>query len=224
MPRIRQPAKYRHLSQFERGRIIGLREAGFSLREIANRVDRNVATVLRCWSRWSEEGLHERRRGSGRPNTTTAREERHLRTLALRDRFSTTRAVGNHWLETLERRLSMASVYRRIRSYGLRSYRPFWCLPLTPRHRTRRLEWCNERVNWVQEWHNVVFSDESRFCLWAHDGRRRVRRLRGERRNLDLALQRHTALTPGVMVWGAISYNSRSPLVFIEGNLNAAGT
>ena len=115
MPRIRQPAKYHHLSQFERGRV----------------------TVLRCWLRRSEEGPHERRRGSGRPRTTTAREERYLKTLALRD---TIPAMENHWLETLERRLSMAFIYRRIRSYGLRSYRTFWCLLLTPRHRARRLE------------------------------------------------------------------------------------
>ena len=57
-------------------------------------------------------------------------------------------------------------------------------------------------MNWVQEWHNVVFSDESRFYLWVHDGRKRVRRLRGERKNLELALERHTVLTQGVMVWG----------------------
>ena len=78
------------------------------MREIANRVDRNIATVvIRRGSRWSEEGLHERRRGSGSARTTTAREECQLRTLALRYSFSTTRAVGNHWLETLQRRLSV---------------------------------------------------------------------------------------------------------------------
>lgn len=222
MPRVRQNQNFNQLSDFERGRIIGMKEAGFSLREIANRVGRNVSTVSRCWSRWSEEGAHERRQGSGRPRSTTDREERHLRTLVVRDRFSTSRALGNVWVEALGRRLSMASVYRRIRSFGLRSYRPFLTLPLTPNHRARRLDWCNARVHWTQEWHRVVFSDESRFSLWAHDGRRRVRRFRGERRNLQLVVERHTALTRGVMVWGAICVGSRSPLVFIQGNLNAA--
>ena len=106
-------------------------------------------------------------------------------------------------------------------SFGMRSYRPFCCLPLTPRHRASRLEWCRERVNWRQEWQQIVFTDESRFCLWANDGRRRVRRFRGERRNMDFALPRHTALTQGVMIWGAITYGGRSPLVFIPGTLNA---
>ena len=82
-----------------------MKEAGVSLREIANRVCRNVSTVSRCWSRWSEEGSHERRRGSGRPRSTTDREERHLRTLAVRDRLSTSRALGNVWVEAIGRRL-----------------------------------------------------------------------------------------------------------------------
>lgn len=223
MPRVRQHQHFVQLSDFERGRIIGMREAGLSLREIARRVNRNVSSVLRCWSKWSEEGVQHRRRGSGRPRRTTDREERRLRLLATRDRFSTTRSIANDWMRGTGLRMSMSTVYRRIRSYGLRSYRPFLCLPLTPLHRLRRLEWSNERVNWAQEWRQIVFSDESRFCLWAHDGRRRVRRMRGERKNPTLFVERNTALTQGVMIWGAICYGSRSPLVFINGNLNAAG-
>ncbi|KAI4470694.1 glutathione s-transferase [Holotrichia oblita] len=75
-----------------------MREAGLSLREIAHRVNRNVSTVLRCWSKWSEEGVQHRRRGSGRPRRTTDREERRLRLLATRDRFSTTRSIANDWM------------------------------------------------------------------------------------------------------------------------------
>lgn len=221
MPRLRQPVNFRQLNDFERGRIVGMKDAGMSFRAIANRIGRSVSTVVRCWSRWSEEGTHARRRGSGRTRTTTVAEDRRLRLLAMRDRFSTTRAIGNVWMEELNRGLTMGSVYQRIRSFGLRSYRPFLCLPFTAQHRARRLEWCTDRLNWDQEWHQVVFSDESRFCLWSHDGRRRVRRLRGERNNMQYAVERHTAITPGVMVWGAICHGSRSPLIFIQGNLNA---
>lgn len=41
MPKIRQIQNYRQLSDFEHARII----------EIADRVYRNVTTVLRCWVR-----------------------------------------------------------------------------------------------------------------------------------------------------------------------------
>ncbi|CAH2013356.1 unnamed protein product, partial [Acanthoscelides obtectus] len=80
--------------------------------------------------------------------------------------------------------------------------------------------WCRQRSLWDQEWNSTVFSDESRFCLGMHDGRARVRRRRGERRNPQFFVERHVHHTFGVMVWGAIAYGSRSPLIFIRGNMN----
>ena len=102
------------------------------------------------------------------PQRTWVREDRHLRIVALRDRRSTTRAIATDWMGALEHRIFMSSVYRRIRSFGLRSYWPLLCLPLTSRHRAHRLQWCNERANWDHEWNRVVVSDESRFCLCSH--------------------------------------------------------
>jgi hypothetical protein len=44
--------------------------------------------------------------------------------------------------------ISISFIYHRINKlFGLCIYRPFLCLPLTPIHRTRRLNWCNEQVN-----------------------------------------------------------------------------
>ncbi|GFU06270.1 transposable element Tcb1 transposase [Trichonephila clavipes] len=64
-------------------------------------------------------------------------------------------------------------------------------------------------------------NNESRFNLSSDDNRVRVWRPRGERLNLAFALQRLTAPTAGVMVWGAIAYNTRSPLVLIRGTMTA---
>ncbi|GFU01862.1 transposable element Tcb2 transposase [Trichonephila clavipes] len=54
-----------------------------------------------------------------------------------------------------------------------------------------------------------------------YGNRVRVWRLNGERLNPVFSLQRHTAPTAGVMVWGAIAYNTRSPLVLIRGTMTA---
>ncbi|GFU73481.1 transposable element Tcb2 transposase [Trichonephila clavipes] len=95
-------------------------------------------------------------------------------------------------------------------------------LPLTLTHRRLRLEWCRARGNrTAAEWNQVVFSDESRYNLTSDDNRVRVWRLRGERLNPAFALRRHTAPTTGVMVWGAIAYNTRSPLVMTRGTMTA---
>ncbi|KFM57876.1 Transposable element Tcb1 transposase, partial [Stegodyphus mimosarum] len=46
-------------------------------------------------------------------------------------------------------------------------------------------------------------------------------RARGERLNPAFAVQRHIAPTVGVMVWGAIAYNTRSSLVLFRGTMTA---
>ncbi|GFW66631.1 transposable element Tcb1 transposase [Trichonephila clavipes] len=71
----------------------------------------------------------------------------------------------------------------------------------------------------VTYWQNVVFSDESRFVLGTDDNRAWVWRRPGEWYNSSHIVLRHTARTAGVMVWGAIAYDSRSTLIVMSGTL-----
>ncbi|GFU49068.1 transposable element Tcb1 transposase [Trichonephila clavipes] len=99
-------------------------------------------------------------------------------------------------------------------------HRTHYVLPLT--HRRLVLEWCRSRGNWTAaEWKQVVFSDESRFNLSSDDNRVCVFRPRGECLNPVFALHHHTDPTAGMMVWGAIAYNTRSCLVLIRGSMTA---
>ncbi|GFX30911.1 transposable element Tcb2 transposase [Trichonephila clavipes] len=100
----------------------------------------------------------------------------------------------------------------RLAEGNLGSRHPLRVLSLTPTHRHLRLEWCRARGNWpAVEWNHVVFRDEFRFNLSSDDNLIRVWRTSGERLNPAFALQRHTAPTAGVTVWGAIAYNTWSP-------------
>ncbi|GFV90227.1 transposable element Tcb2 transposase [Trichonephila clavipes] len=56
---------------------------------------------------------------------------------------------------------------------------------------------------------------------YSDDNRVRVWRPRDEKLNPVFALQRHTSPTAVVMVWGAIAYNTWSPLVLIHGIMTA---
>lgn len=221
MPRVRRRANFHQITPFERGRIVGMHEAGLTFREIARRVNRSHTTIAQTCRGWQEEHLEVRRRGTGRRRVTQEREDRLLRRNAVRDPEEPSRAVGINWIRAIGHMVSMSTIYRRIRTFGLRSYRPYFRLPLTREHKAIRLHWCQDRQYWVPEWNEIFFSDESRFCLWHSDGRSRIRRPRGQRQNLQFVQRRHTALTPGVMVWGAIRYGRRSRLVFIPGTLNA---
>ncbi|GFY22066.1 transposable element Tcb1 transposase [Trichonephila clavipes] len=122
---------------------------------------------------------------------------------------------------SMPRRLSARTIQRRLLQSGLSARRPLLGLPLTQNHRRLRGKWCDERRMWVEQWNEVVFTNESRVCLQHHDGRIRVWRHSGERMLNSCVMQRHTGPAPGIMVWGGIEYHSGTPLVRIAGTLNS---
>ena len=64
-----------------------------------------------------------------------------------------------------------------------------------------------------------MLSDESRFCLRFTDGRNRVWRRRGER-YVRATIMEHDSYGGGsVMVWGGITYDRRTDLIVIRGNM-----
>ncbi|GBL97074.1 hypothetical protein AVEN_254116-1 [Araneus ventricosus] len=88
MPLRRRRSHYQQLTEFKRGRVVGLREGGFSFRDITERLGRNVPTVHDCWQQWSREGAASRRPRSGRPRGTTEREDRRVRRMAVAHRIA----------------------------------------------------------------------------------------------------------------------------------------
>ena len=148
MPLRRQRRQYQQLNEFERGRVIGLREGGLSFRAIAERLGRNVSTVHACWRQWSREGTMSRRPGSGATRATTARDDRRIRRMAVANRTASaaeiTASVGS--------RVTRRTVTNRCLEGQLRARRPVAFLPLTPNHCHLRLQWCQARAHWRAEW------------------------------------------------------------------------
>ncbi|GFU59624.1 transposable element Tcb2 transposase [Trichonephila clavipes] len=181
MPLRRNRRQYEQLTDFDRGRIIGLREAGWSNRRIGRHLGRSDMVLL---------------------------------------------GVGNSGSQKVECTVaevpSRETIRRRLTEVGLRSRRPLRRLPLTPHHRQCRLDFCRPRATWsVTDWRRVIFSDESRFSLSADDHRTRVWRRTGQRSDPAFIVERHTAISQGVTVWGAISWDTRSSLVVLQGTLTA---
>ncbi|GFX39950.1 transposable element Tc1 transposase [Trichonephila clavipes] len=168
------------LSEFERGRIIGRKTAGWSTCRVAGQVDRSESAVRNCWEQWTREGTHERKTESGATRKTTRREDRRIVWKALVDPTVTR--------STIRADVGVAivpqTIFRHLAEANLKSKHPFRALPLTPDHRQRRLQWCQAREMWnVTDWQKVVFRDESRFVLGTDDNRVRLWRRPGERYN-----------------------------------------
>ena len=120
------------------------------------------------------------------------------------------------------RRIHPRTVRNRLREHHIRLRRPCVRTLLLPRHRVERLRWSRAHLRWrLREWEAVLFSDESRFSLDPSDGRVMVYRRVGEHYQ-DACIRQRRAFGGGsVMVWGGISAHGRTPLVIIDGNLNA---
>ncbi|GFX29672.1 transposable element Tcb1 transposase [Trichonephila clavipes] len=99
--------------------------------------------------------------------------------------------------------------------------RPLLRLPLTGNHRSLCRQSCDERWTWTTEWNDIVFTDESLFCLQHHDGWIRVWRHRDERLLNCCVMHRHTGPASGIMVWAGIGFPYSTLIVFIASTLNS---
>ncbi|UYV64065.1 hypothetical protein LAZ67_2006437 [Cordylochernes scorpioides] len=221
MPGHRKRRQFKQTDAFTRGMVIGLKRAGWSIRQIVADTHLGASTVHRLWRRWLEQGNVAIYRNVNATRVTSARVDRRILRQAVAAPQATCTAILQHVQDTLDHSISTRTISRRLVANGLHSCRPLRRLPLTPPNRRQRLEWCRARSTWMTEWHRVVFSDESRFCLSSDSRRVRVWRRRGERSNPAAIVERPTVRQRGIMVWGAIAYDSRSPLLRIQGTMTA---
>ncbi|KFM66508.1 Transposable element Tcb1 transposase, partial [Stegodyphus mimosarum] len=168
-----------------------------------------------------QEGMTDRCVRSHSPQYTTSRDDRNIVRMAVTDCSVTSRTIAQHIQPITHHPVSARSIRHRLQQSGLSARRPLLRLPLTQNHRRLCRQWCDERRMWTAEWNEIVFTDESRFCLQHHDGRIRVWRHRGERMLNSCVMHHPTGPAPGIMVWGGIGYHSRTPLVRVAGTLNS---
>ncbi|KFM68419.1 Transposable element Tc1 transposase, partial [Stegodyphus mimosarum] len=221
MPGSRQRRHFQQIDDFMRGMVIGLRRADWSLRQIAANTHMDTSMVHRLWRTWLEQGNVGRRRDAGAARVTSARLDRRIRRQAVAVPQVTCTAILQPVQDTLDVPVSTRTISRQLIERGLHSWHSLRRLPLTTQHRRQRLEWCRTGAMWMTEWRNVVFSVETRFGLSSDSHRIRVSRRRGDRYNLAVTVERPTARQRGIMVWGAIAYDSRSPLVPIQSTMTA---
>lgn len=76
----------KQLSEFEKGKIVGLADHGVAMREIGRRLDRDIAVISRFLKRFRATGSVQRRKGSGAKRKTSTREDRFIERQMLKKR------------------------------------------------------------------------------------------------------------------------------------------
>ena len=82
---------------------------------------------------------------------------------------------------------------------------------LNKENKKERLEWCLEREHWtLEDWKNVIFTDETAVQLGGTRGRRRVWRMPREAFNKHCIRRRWKGFSE-FMFWGSFSYDKKGP-------------
>lgn len=204
---------YVGLSDIQRGRIVALVEQGMSQRQIAATVGVSQGVVSKTYARFLELETLKNRPRQSRRRVTSDRQDRFLIQIAKRNPTSTHRDLQRQLLQATGVGVSVETIRKRLRAGNLFSRRQLRVPELSRQNKTDRLNWCLEHQNWtIEDWQNVLFSDETRIGLRSDD--RRIRVLRGRGRQARLQTARSVPRYKGgtVMFWGGIMMGEKTPL------------
>jgi len=165
----------------------------------------------------------------GRPKSLSERELRGLRRLVQDAPLASVAEIA--YTITAERTSAAAgpslrpvSVYTVRRA--VKGLRLSFCAPakktfVSPANMMRLLQWGKDHESWTYHWAFVFFSDESSFLVWQPQARR-VWRKSGQRYTSENLRPTLKSGRESVIVWGGFSSMGRTPLMRIEGSINAS--
>ncbi|KAH8145963.1 uncharacterized protein LAJ45_10105 [Morchella importuna] len=218
-PKIKQRLRV-ETNDAQRSKVITLFELGLTYSEIVERTGLKKTT---CWNIVKRD--KERRvpgcltpytasaPRSGRPEKLNRREKRYLISLAKRSRRMHLSSILTKSLTT---KISMKTTRKYLKQGGLHKRRakrkPF----LSKTHKLRRMLWCKAHKHWTMEdWGEVIWTDESRFEVGFHGGTCWVCRAPGEEDMSECLLPTFKSGRTSVMIWASIQLGNKGPMVIL---------
>lgn len=208
----------------EAAQVIALLQSGMRQVDVARQLNLSRFSVRRVYQRFVETGGYVRRRGSGRRRCTSETDDRFIVSTSLRNRFSNAVELRQQLQATRRRTVSVSTVRRRLKEKKIAAHRAATGPKLTAEHRRARLQFAREHVDWtLDQWAAILFSDETRVCLFCNDRRKRVYRRQGER-FAQVCIQETVEYGGGsCMFWGGISADGKTDLVCVSRTGGARG-
>ena len=201
------------LNDTEKALIKELSKAGKSSRYIGGRINRGKDVVLRFLKNSTKpNGVLQR----GITRKFLPQSIRIIRRQA---------KTGNFTARNLRDQYAPDVTVRRVQQIladdpDLQWEKPRKAPSLSITHRQKRLDWARQMTRKGERfWRKVIFSDESRFTLDGPDG------LSSYWRDVRRPGRWHTSRRAnggGVMIWACFSYEGKSQLYFVEGNLDSS--
>ncbi|KAG2190278.1 hypothetical protein INT46_003989 [Mucor plumbeus] len=174
--------------------IFYLTQLGFSQYDISNMIDMKRTTVEDAINRVTTIGTTLAGKSMGRPSSFDDYTKRHLELIIRSDPFQIIKTLQGQF-RFMSKDVSRTTVKNWIKKLGFEY----------------------QHVGWTdKQWEQVVWSDESRFCVFGHDGKPKVLRKQGERYE-SCHLPRTVKYGSGsLMVWSCFWAGGYGPLVFVD--------
>ena len=198
--------------------VVTLSQKGKTQKEIASLLKISRRSVQYILKKMKDHKTIQDHPRSGRPRLLTTITERRIIITSKKDPRLTAKNLQNEL--RLTGVVSVDTVKRTLRRYGLFGRIAVKKPNLTSKQIKCRLQWCRERLCWdSSQWNNVIFSDECKLEL-KPNRRFYIRRSIGKR--LKAKYIRPTfKFSTSIMVWGAIRGDGIRVLVKSEKNVDS---
>jgi transposase len=200
--------------------IILLLMSGLDGRKVAEKIGVSHASVYRIRMKHVPE--LETSVG-GRPEKLTARARRTLTRIVTSGRADTAAKAAQTLQNELALGIGASTCRRTLRKEGLRAKIKRRKPMLRKRHIKARLLFAQKYSSWtVDDWHQVIFSDETKINRLGSGGRKWI--WSGRNENLTKRTVDETLKFGGgsIMMWGCMTYRGTGCGCRIEGNMDAA--
>ena len=165
---------------------------------------KSKAAVHNAMAKFRNTGTYTTAKKSGRPRKTTPRDDHAIRRIAVRSPMSSASKIRSSLLAK-GTDISRRTVSRRlVDDFDLKAHKPAHKPRLTQAMKSKRLAFAKKHVKWtIQQWQQVLFSDESTVQQFTNQ-KRYVRRPSGKRFSERYTIQtmKHPPPPPSVMIWG----------------------
>jgi transposase len=200
-----------------RSSIKTLRDEGYSLRKISEKLKIPFTTVQRTLNRYKEYGTLKTLSRTGRPRCTTIRLDRKIVSLIENSDRPSASDVAKKLADMNLAKITARTVQNRLNEIGLHGRMAIKKPLLTKRHIKARFEFGKKNQNWtVDDWKRVLFSDETKVNLKGSDGRVWTWKRTGE-----LLKPRHVKQTVkhdhSIMAWGCFCSAGLGDIHVIDG-------
>lgn len=161
----------KEISYHLRVKIVTMFDIGKKICEIVEETKCNRSAIRKIISKWKETRTVANIYKTGRPRVTNRREDRKIVNLVKQNPKTTAFKTAKQLEKDIGTKLSVSTIRRRLHEAGFKGQKPKKKPLLSKRNIRKRLDWAKKRVNWAQQdWSKVIWSDESKYCIFGNDG------------------------------------------------------